>query len=514
VAVVVDGHVVPAAVARTIDLLHDAPVEVTGVHLRDPGRRRGLLDGAALVDRFERAVFRPSPDATAPVDLHRRLDLRLDGRPVDGSADAVLDLTADGVPASVAAGASLGLWSLRYGAARARLGPDAFAGEYVVGADAGVCELVAEDRGGTRVLYRSVSAVDRLSPARTRNQAAWKAAEFPARALAGPAGDLNASLGTEPITVATGRRASPFAVTARMLTRSLAETVRRVRGRPTWLVAVRVGSGSRAGEPGFHTDGFRSLVAPPGRFYADPFVVQDEAGGAHVFVEDGPVGGGPARISVLSLDALGRHQGTRVVLERPTHLSYPFVFRDGGTWYLLPETAGTETVELWRARAFPHDWERCATLLDGVRAWDPTVLRHHGRYWLFVTMAAPGVRPSDELCLFSAPDLLGPWRPHPRNPVVSDVGRARPAGRVLETDGALVRPAQDGSGAYGRRIVLNRIDVITPEEYRETPVAAVEPGWLPGVVRTHTYTADGPFEVLDGVRYERRSWAQGRPRAR
>ena len=225
-----------------------------------------------------------------------------------------------------------------------------------------------------------------------------------------------------------------------------------------------------------------------------------------MFVEDGPLDGGPARLSVLTLDADGAQQSpAHVVLERPTHLSYPFVFEDEGEWYLLPETAGTGTVELLRARRFPWDWEPHAVLLRDVRAWDPTLLRHDGRYWLFLTMAAPGVRPSDELSLYSADSLTGPWRPHPRNPIVSDARRARPAGRILADQGHLVRPSQDGSGAYGRRIVLNRIDVLTPEDYQETPIGAIEPGWLPGVVRTHTYTADGGFEVLDGVRYRRRA---------
>jgi hypothetical protein len=144
-------------------------------------------------------------------------------------------------------------------------------------------------------------------------------------------------------------------------------------------------------------------------------------------------------------------------------------------------------------------------LLRDVRAYDPTLLRHEGRYWLFVAMAAPGARPSDELCLYSAPSLAGPWRPHPLNPIVSDARSARPAGRILVQDGSLIRPSQDASGGYGSRISLNRIDVLTDEEYRETPVGTIEPGWLPGVVRTHTYTADGGIEALDGVRYERRS---------
>ena len=223
-----------------------------------------------------------------------------------------------------------------------------------------------------------------------------------------------------------------------------------------------------------------------------------------MFVEDGPLAGGPARLSVLTLDADGAQQApAHVVLERPTHLSYPFVFEDEGEWYLLPETAGTGTVELLRAQdASRGSGSRTGCCCRDVRAWDPTLLRHDGRYWLFVTMAAPGVRPSDELCLYSADSLTGPWRPHPRNPIVSDARRARPAGRILADQGHLVRPSQDGSGAYGRRIVLNRIDVLTPDDYQESTIGAIEPGWLPGVVRTHTYTADGGFEVLDGVRYE------------
>jgi hypothetical protein len=252
-------------------------------------------------------------------------------------------------------------------------------------------------------------------------------------------------------------------------------------------------------------------VPPPGRFYADPFVVSSPEG-TFVFLEDGPVGGGPARISVVPLRPDGTQaSNVRVALDRPSHLSYPFVFRDDGAWYMLPETAETGTVELLRARDFPWQWEPCGVLLHDIRAYDPTLVRHAGSYWLFVTTAAPGASPSDELYLYSAPALMGPWRPHPLNPIVSDARRARPAGRVLRYGDSLIRPAQDASGGYGKRISLNRIDVLTHDEYRETPVGTIEPGWLPGVVRTHTYTADGSIEALDGVRYERRSWS---PRSR
>ena len=527
VVVVVDDPVVPAAVARTIDRVAGAPVDLLRVDVRPRlPYSRSRFDVTALVDRADRALFRPAPDALAPVDLRRfRADVLAvtsQAAPGDdgGLPDVVLDLTATGLSPGDGDSPPLGVWSLRYGRDQRRFGAANFVPEYLSEADAGVCELVAEvptpaessERGaaGLRVIYRSVSAVDRHSPARTRNEAAWKSAEFPARVLAAVATDGPAAMTGRPphrpegLEVPRSRSVAPLV--RLLLGRGLREAVRRLAGRPRWFVAVRVGRAGTAAEPGFDTRGFRPLVPPSGRFYADPFVVRRPEG-AYVFVEDGPVDGGPARISVVALDANGEQRSTpRVVLERPSHLSYPFVFQDDGDWYMLPETAGTRTVELLRAREFPWQWEPCCVLLRDVRAWDPTLLRHDGVYWLFVNMAAPGARPSDELCLYSAAALTGPWRPHPMNPVVSDARRARPAGRILMDGGSLIRPAQDASGGYGRRIILNRIDVLTHVEYRETPVGSIEPGWLPGVVRTHTYTAECGFEVLDGVRYERRSW--------
>jgi hypothetical protein len=535
VVVVVDDPVVPAAVARAIDRVVGAPVELLDIQVRPRvTSSRHRIDLAALVDRAERALYRPAPDATAPVDLrstHPDL-VRVSSAARVGDerddADVVLDLTTNGLAPGEGAAAQLGVWSLRYGHDKRRLGPGAFVPEYLLGSDAGVCELVAEHGAAqpaapARVVYRSVSAVDRLSSARTRNEAAWKSAEFPARLLTAVATRGPIAL-TDPGSTTPAPSEAPHprpvgALVGTVLARGLREAVGRLGRRPTWFVAVRTGRASTAGEQGFDTTGFRPLGAPPGRFYADPFVVR-QPDGAYVFVEDGPLDGGPARISVVTLDANGGQQlPARVAVERSSHLSYPFVFQDEGDWYMLPETAGTRTVELLKAREFPWHWEPCGVLLRDVRAWDPTLLRHGGLYWLFVTMAAPGARPSDELCLYSAPDVRGPWRPHPSNPIVSDTRRARPAGRILEKDGCLLRPSQDGSGAYGRRIVLNRIDVLSPQEYRETPIGSIEPGWLPGVVRTHTYTVDGAFEAIDGVRYERRPWTrrprgQGRPSPR
>jgi hypothetical protein len=92
---------------------------------------------------------------------------------------------------------------------------------------------------------------------------------------------------------------------------------------------------------------------------------------------------------------------------------------------------------------------------------DPTMLRYEGTYWLFAAVAVPGGSDWDELHVFFADELDGPWQPHPLNPVVADVRCARPAGRLFWDSGALIRPAQDCSVGYGRAIALQRVDVLT-----------------------------------------------------
>ena len=168
---------------------------------------------------------------------------------------------------------------------------------------------------------------------------------------------------------------------------------------------------------------------------------------------------------------------------------------------MLPESSENGTVDLYRAVEFPHRWTLERTLISGVRAVDPTLVAAAGRLWLFVNVAEPGAAIDDELHLYLATSLDGPWLPHAANPVVSDVRRARPAGRVFQAGGDLVRPSQDCSRGYGRAVVLNRIDVLTPEEYAETPIGRIEPTWSPGLIGTHTYNATGQIEALDAQRF-------------
>ena len=299
VVAVVDDTTVAAAVARTIDRVAALPVDIVGILVQPQPVRRTL--GArlnALVDTVDRACFRPNPDAFRPVDLgdtHPGL-LAMGMQPGSGPdtelLDIVLDLTSAGVTPSLERMARFGIWSLRYGEHSLPLGPAAFAREFARGSEVSITELVARGQTPTRTsswtstdgraIYRSAGDMDRYSPARTRNAAAWKAAEFPARVLS----DLLAGVGLEHAEVTVPRSPgdgqptvrSVVGLVSRVVARGLREAVRRLVERPGWFVAIRVGHPDQPTSGPTDMSGFRPLVPPSGRFYADPFIVRNSDG--------------------------------------------------------------------------------------------------------------------------------------------------------------------------------------------------------------------------------------------
>jgi hypothetical protein len=418
--------------------------------------------------------------------------------------DVVLCLTPEASPDELAGHARFGAWSLYAAGLRGRAGEaQLFWQMYDSDFVAPITLRATTPADGERTIYRSVVQSDHVSLHRSRCRAARRAAHLPARALRALHEREPASVDAS---VEVANRSQPTnAMMARLLWRVAAGVVRRrVSGwlrEKQWFIAYRRGSAPPT-----------PIMPPPGRFYADPFLFQHD-GRRYVFFEDYDWTTERAVICYLEIDEGGQCRSPQLALRQDCHLSYPFVFSDGDEVYMLPETAGHRTVELYRAAQFPGEWALERVLLSDVTATDATLLRHEDRWWLFVALALDGGRPVDELSLFSSDSLHGEWEPHPLNPIVSDVRSARPAGRIFSRDGQLIRPAQDCSEAYGGRLVFNRIDVLSPTEYREQPIGAIEPAVDTGNLRTHSYDSDGTYEVLDGFRMRPKLALAGRSRA-
>ena len=208
-----------------------------------------------------------------------------------------------------------------------------------------------------------------------------------------------------------------------------------------------------------------------GRFVADPFVIH-RAGKAFVFCELYHYKDNRGVIAVCECGPQGLHRLTTVI-DEPYHLSYPQVFEHDGSIYCLPESVDQKKVCLYKAIDFPYRWERTHTLLKDFAAVDSTLLQFQNRWWLFCTNLDEGYH--SHLYIWSSDDLFGPWKQHPRNPVKIDVRSSGPAGPFFSNNGQLYRPAQDCARVYGGLIRINRVDVLSETDFKETVVGAIHP---------------------------------------
>jgi hypothetical protein len=462
------GHVELFLVNRTIPALPRPPL-MRLYEVLDALRSRHLADRA------------PRELSTPLVDLRQEDEDALLTDAVSG-ADLVVDLTAQRVsdrllPDSVVIGPVQRPDEMSLMAALVR-------GDRVI--PTSVWLRTGEQRF---VVAQGNVAVFRLSPQRTADRVGSRLAHVVGRVAEvlltdrpPPAGALLDDLGAAP-TVTNG----PI---AKLIASALVGAVRASATRVHW----RVVWGERSDGPFQVPSRMRTIEAPAGHFFADPFLADDD-GTTVVFFEDFDSRLGRASIAVVGLD--DPVATYRTVLELDHHLSYPFVFQHDSSWYMTPEMAESERVTLYRCERFPDRWVEEAVLLEGVVAFDPTILQFEGRWWLFFSSGTPGAASDDELHVWFSSSLLGPYAAHPMNPVRSDAVGARPAGRIQAVDGTLLRPGQDGSREYGSGIVIHSIRHLTTERYEEDVVARID--GVPGlrVHGVHTIDSSPNYVVLD-----------------
>lgn len=253
-------------------------------------------------------------------------------------------------------------------------------------------------------------------------------------------------------------------------------------------------------------DDWRAIEPPTDRIWADPHLCRRD-GETHLFFEELMHGEPHAHVCTARIDDHGALIETpRLALKEPFHLSYPCVFEHAGEHWMLPETAARRAVSLYRATRFPDRWELALDILTDVDLADSTLHRHDGRWWLFTNRFTHRVVDErDELLIYFADALEGPWTPHALNPVVTGVDRARMAGPLFEDGGHRYRPNQYGAVRYGHGINLARIDELTPALYRETPVHRLLPGPASRWLGCHSLASAGGLGVIDRVGRRRRA---------
>lgn len=294
------------------------------------------------------------------------------------------------------------------------------------------------------------------------------------------------------------RRSHHLVVAYRHFLRKLLGKLSRTRFRADhWNVGVRRRRArDGAGTPNSFT-GFRWVADDGKSYYADPILWED-GDRAFLLIEVFPFETMKGYLAVAELDDHGAIiTPFRPILVRDGHLSYPFLFRHDGDTYMIPENAAEGHLPLYRARQFPDEWEACGTLLD-VPLQDATLIEHGGLFWLLGNESRGGSS-WDCLCAYWASNPLGPYTPHPANPLVIDARQARSAGPAFQFKEGLYRPVQDCLGGYGMAIHFARIDELSLTDFRQECIATFAAPAGHQISGVHTYSRSERFEAIDAL---------------
>ncbi len=456
-----------------------------------------------LLRRDHRRAIRFGPDAFALEDVRAVLnDVPVaSDRAAPANVDVLIQFGRSTPSAAHLAAARAGVW--RYAADPGELLDELPVGFWDVVERRETLTTVlrmGDGAGSGRVIHRRIAATAPGSIVLTAMQALWRQAGDLAIKLGHLATLGTAALDLTPVAARVADRRAPGVLrTAALWARHTVRVARRWAslrgGQYQWhLLAAPSGDDPRGQ---FDLARYDAILPPPDRLWADPFPVVHE-GRTFVFIEeqmfDEPFG----HVSVMELRPDRSLTTPRTVLERPHHLSYPFVFRWADQWYLLPESLEGGRLELLRATAFPYGWETDRILLDDAVA-DATLAPINGQWWMFAAKWPAPNLDCDELHLYRAATPLGPWTPHPRNPVRCDVSRTRPAGRLVFHDGSWWRPVQDGAKRYGYAVRWHRIIRIDDDGLVEEPGPVLRPIGRRGLLAVHTMNRAGAVCFADGL---------------
>jgi hypothetical protein len=192
--------------------------------------------------------------------------------------------------------------------------------------------------------------------------------------------------------------------------------------------------------------------------FADPFLFPF-GGELYLFYESQAVGE-DGKIDAYKTRDLSEFEYVGEVLKEPFHLSYPFVFSEGSSVFLIPETSSQNEVSLYKFEDFPYKPVRSRVLLKGPYV-DSSMFKHGGLWYLFTTS-------NDGLEIFFTDNIeTGELESHPCNPITNDPKYKRCGGSIIEINDKIYRIAQDGSSEYGKNISILQVNELSKNSYHE-----------------------------------------------
>lgn len=191
----------------------------------------------------------------------------------------------------------------------------------------------------------------------------------------------------------------------------------------------------------------------------------------------------------LSLEDLGN------VIEQEYHMSYPQVFNTKHGIYMIPETSGNRTIELYKCIEFPLKWKLEKILVEDIYAVDSNYFSYANKNFL-VTYVYEKEKPYLEVYTVDEGWNISLLQ---KKEYKENTGRG--AGNFIINNDSIIRPTQNQKNKYGESVYLKNC-TIEKDTYNEDVVSeiCIDKIHINGrneYKRIHTYNMIDNIEVVD-----------------
>lgn len=235
------------------------------------------------------------------------------------------------------------------------------------------------------------------------------------------------------------------------------------------------------------------LKMPQNVFWADPFGVELN-NNYHIFYEEFQKDKGYATINCMILDSGLKELQRKVIIDKGSHLSYPYIFSYAGHYYMLPESCIAGKLMLFKATSFPFEWKEESILLH-IPCVD-SILFHAKDYWWLLYSKGMTDNCNSNLYVRKNSNPITGWDNCSELAIHSTAYNTRNGGVVFASDSELYRITQNCTERYGQSVVINKITTLSDHNFAETPAKEILLKQR-GVTGFHTLSPLGKYALVD-----------------
>lgn len=235
-------------------------------------------------------------------------------------------------------------------------------------------------------------------------------------------------------------------------------------------------------------------------WFADPFLYKITDKEIFILAEEFEYHNEKGRLVYLTVDR-AKLELTKidVMLELPTHLSFPIYIRENEKTYVYPENHESGSLKIYEFDEHSKSLVNPVTIINEPLL-DTQILKLDGKYYAMgVIYSNNGQNHTRTLMVFCSDSLFGPYAHF--STLENLYCEERGAGQIFTDGERIIRPAQCCEGDYGRAVIFYEMQFSNSrfsenELKRIKPITAKRYG-----LGLHTYNRLGDVAIIDGNEY-------------